>query len=357
MAHRQAVKRVNTLHSRPDDKPLVAVLTGVYNGQPYLPATLDCVQAQTYPNLVHVVLDNASTDTTPREIDRVGRGRVPVVTRRNPSLLSQIENWNKAFKLVPTEARYVKLLAADDLMRADCIERLVAVAEENPDVSTVTATDIFDDRVQPHGLDPARVIFDGREVARRLLQRDLDWVPFHNTFFRVAHHCGRLFEPEVVPGFDRDLVIRLLLRGKLGLVNEPLFYTRYHAANVTSALIANGDLLCERLAELQRLGRSLMTAEEVQRQQRVELRIVLRHVLLQRARGRTTLVEKTLKRLADLNAQPTALDYVASVLSWPQHLIRKKMRQAAIRAVTSAESITCESFRLPAALNSHADVQ
>ena len=87
-----------------------------------------------------------------------------------------------------------------------------------------------------------------------------------------------------------------------------------------------------------------MTAEEVQRQQRVELRIVLRHVLLQRARGRTTLVEKTLKRLADLNAQPTALDYVASVLSWPQHLIRKKMRQAAIRDITSAESITCESF-------------
>ena len=58
------------------------------------------------------------------------------------------------------------------------------------------------------------------------------------------------------------------------------------------------------------------------------------------------LVEKTLKRLADLNAQPTALDYIASVLSWPKHLIRKKMRQAAFQAVTSVELITCEPFRL-----------
>ena len=88
----------------------------------------------------------------------------------------------------------------------------------------------------------------------------------------------------------------------------------------------------------------LMTADEVERQERVELRIVLRHVLLQRARGRTELAAKTLGRLADLGVQPTALDYVACVLSWPEHFIRKKMRQAAFRTVTPADSITEAEF-------------
>jgi glycosyltransferase involved in cell wall biosynthesis len=332
-----------------DQQPLVAVVTGVYNGQPYLPQTLACVQAQTYPNLVHVVLDNASTDETPDAIARVAGGRVPILTRRNPSLLTQIANWNAAFAIVPTGARYVKLLAADDLMRADCIERLVAVAEANPDVGCVTAIDVFEDRVKPHGLDPARTVFDGREIARRLLQRDLHWMPFHQAFFRTTANCHTyLFNPEVVPGFDRDLIMGLLLNSKMGLVNEPLFYTRYHESNVTSALVADGALLCERLAELQRVGRELMTTEEVELQLRAELRIVLRHILLQRASSQPALAVKTLQRLADLGVRPGMLDYVGSVLTWPAYLARKKMREAAYRAVTPPIRVTeAEFLNLP----------
>ncbi len=40
----------------PNIRPLVAIVTPVYNGNPWLVRTLASVQAQTYPNLVHVVL-------------------------------------------------------------------------------------------------------------------------------------------------------------------------------------------------------------------------------------------------------------------------------------------------------------
>ena len=66
--------------------------------------------------------------------------------------------------MVPPEARYIKLLAADDLMHADCIERLVDVAEADPDVNFVTALDVFGMRVKPHGLNPGESIFDGHKV-------------------------------------------------------------------------------------------------------------------------------------------------------------------------------------------------
>ena len=64
--------------------PLVAVVTPVYNGGRYLAETLASVQAQTYPRLIHVVLDNASTDATPELIEQAHGGRVPILARRNP---------------------------------------------------------------------------------------------------------------------------------------------------------------------------------------------------------------------------------------------------------------------------------
>jgi glycosyltransferase involved in cell wall biosynthesis len=65
-------------------RALAAICTPVYNGQKYLAETLECVQAQTYPNLVHVILDNASKDSTPEIIERFKGGRVPLLVSRNP---------------------------------------------------------------------------------------------------------------------------------------------------------------------------------------------------------------------------------------------------------------------------------
>src|ERR1700731_169502 len=55
--------------ARTNDPPLVAITTPVYNGERYLGETMACVQAQTYPNLVHLVVDNASTDRSAEIID------------------------------------------------------------------------------------------------------------------------------------------------------------------------------------------------------------------------------------------------------------------------------------------------
>src|SRR3569833_2198905 len=81
--------------------PLVAIVTPVYNGGPFLAEAMASVQALDYPNLVHVVLDNASTDDTPQIIRRFQSARVPVITARNPTLVPLIQNWNLAVRMTP----------------------------------------------------------------------------------------------------------------------------------------------------------------------------------------------------------------------------------------------------------------
>ncbi|MEO0721320.1 MAG: glycosyltransferase family A protein, partial [Pseudomonadota bacterium] len=118
-------------------QPLVAIITPVYNGGAFLRETMESVQAQDYPNLVHVVLDNASTDDTDAIIADYADAKVPVSTARNPELYPLYKNWNTAFELAPKDAKYVRLLCADDKMTTDCTKKMVAVAETDDDILLV----------------------------------------------------------------------------------------------------------------------------------------------------------------------------------------------------------------------------
>jgi cellulose synthase/poly-beta-1,6-N-acetylglucosamine synthase-like glycosyltransferase len=86
--------------------PLVAVVTPVLNGEEFLTETMESVQALEYPNLVHVILDNASTDDTPAIIERYRARRVPLLTARNARTISMSANWNAAVALVPTSGYF-----------------------------------------------------------------------------------------------------------------------------------------------------------------------------------------------------------------------------------------------------------
>ena len=323
--------------------PLVAVVTAVYNGHPYLERTMACVQAQTYPNLVHIVLDNASTDDTPDVIAGASGGRVPIIARRNPALLPQMDNWNAAVAMTPPHARYVKLLAADDLMRRDCIERCAAVAEANPRVEIVTAVDVFDDRVKPHGLDPGRAAFEGREILRRLLLGDLHWLPCHHIFFRTTP--DRLVKPFSSDySSDGDFALRLLLDGQMGFVNAPVFYTRYHKSSVTAGNAADGTLLYPPLGLLERFGHHVLSPEEIESQREARLRAILRFVAWWRATGRTQFANTNVRRLADLGVKPEAADYLTAILTWPSHKFLKTMREMRDRMVSPRKRITEADF-------------
>ena len=58
---------------------------------------MDSVQNQTWPNLVHVVLDNNSTDGTARIIENYRDAAIPVLAFRNDTTVPIKENWNAAF--------------------------------------------------------------------------------------------------------------------------------------------------------------------------------------------------------------------------------------------------------------------
>ncbi|KQT60476.1 MULTISPECIES: glycosyltransferase family 2 protein [unclassified Aureimonas] len=213
--------------------PLVAIVTPVYNGAAFLEKAMLSVQSQTYPNIVHIVLNNASTDGSAEIIEKFRDARVEVRVFENETVLPLQQNWNKAFSKVPDDARYVKLACADDLARPDAIAKMVALAETDESIEVVLCDDVFDDKVRRSWLPRSKSVHDGKHVARRILEGTFGWFPFHHFFvrmhpeFRGESFCGEVWAP------DPYVVMRSAVRGRVGYVPEPLVYTRVHADSVT----------------------------------------------------------------------------------------------------------------------------
>lgn len=304
--------------------PLVAVITPVYNGGAIMERTLRCVQNQTYPNIVHIILDNASTDETPDLVRSVMGGRVRVVTRRNESVLGQVDNWNAAMAMAPDDAKYIKLLPADDLMRADCIEKMVALAESDPEIDFVTAIESFDGETREHFMDPARSVYDGPEYARRSLRWEIRWVSAAHMFFRATRQrLTDTFNSDCHPMMDKEFIFRELLSRKMGFVFEPLLYTRYDARTVTARLGGYRPSLLAHLRLLKKCGSAFFTPGELDGLVTSSYLTLLRHSVKWRLRGDRAAADKSIADLRAMGLRADAVDMARAVLGYPVHLVRK----------------------------------
>ncbi|MBZ9748351.1 glycosyltransferase family 2 protein [Mesorhizobium sp. CO1-1-7] len=299
--------------------PLVAVVTPVYNGGAYLEATMRSVQRQSYDNIIHVIVDNCSSDNTPQIIDRFRSERVELITIRNDSLLPLRENWTKALCAVPTEALYVKVLCADDLMHSDCISRFVEIAQCDEKIEVVLCHDIFMDRVHRANLPLKQGIFGGIEIAAKMLDESINWLPYHHLFVRFPGSAqSAVFFNDAPIHFDFSAVVRSVLRGKLAYLHAPLVYTRWHANSLTSqqlganqlrALLERFDILCAFGAQCWDEA-TFRSKKECMRARM--MRLAIKWTLM----GRLDAAQELLKGLKERQVAPNAADWAKSLVEW-----------------------------------------
>jgi len=308
--------------------PLVAVVTPVYNGAEFLAETMASVQAQTYPNIVHVVLDNASTDATPHIIERFNGGKVPLVIRRNPALLGMDDNWNEALKFIPAEAKYFTVVCADDALWPDSTAKLTALAESDPEI-TIVSSEIRRNGEREDALWPkGRVIFDGLEAARLYLTGG-GTIEGRQMLMpvRVIAPDEAFFDERVVQASDMDVFLRLLNRGKFGFVHEPLMDIRDHEASEYSQFTRPLHLqFCSWLINMDRHARPAFDENEFRDLRGRYWRCYLRRMLQWRAQGNTRAFERHLQELAKLGQKPGALDFAAALAEWP--LVKAGLRRS-----------------------------
>lgn len=300
-----------------DRPPLIAIVTPVYNGEAFLDATMKSVQEQTYPNIMHVVLDNASTDRTPEIIESYRDKIVPLITGRNDTLLGMDENWNAALRLIPQEAAYFRILCADDVLMPEATARMAELAEHDPEISIVS-TAAFRNSEQADFSWPAdRNIFEGEEALRRyftvagiLEARQMLWRR------EALASATPFFDLNVGQSADIDAGLRMLAPGKLGFLHEPLIMIREHEANTSSMVMRPQRIhFNDWLITLRRHGPRGFEPEAYARIEARYRRYYFRQMLKWRmGRDGRSVFERHLSLLEKMHAKPSMLDFADSLL-------------------------------------------
>jgi glycosyltransferase involved in cell wall biosynthesis len=211
-------------------------MTPVYNGERYLAECIESVLAQTYENWQYLVVDNCSSDSTPAIVRDYARRDARVRLHQSDEFLSIIPNWNRALRLIPSEAKYCKVVHADDTLFPECLERMVEVAERNPSVALVTSYALWGNEVRHEGVPYALEVADGREVCRSTLRGDC------YVFGSPSSILLRAADVRARPSFyneqnhhaDTEVCFDLLRDADLGFVHQILTRTRVHDEAITS---------------------------------------------------------------------------------------------------------------------------
>jgi glycosyltransferase involved in cell wall biosynthesis len=201
--------------------------------------TVESVLAQTFRDFELVIIDNASTDDSARQIETFSDPRIRFL--RNPQNLGAEANWNRC--LGAARGRYIKLLPADDLIYPDCLETQLSPFQREGGESLALCyggRDIIDEADRRR----MTLLFggEGRIAAAPMIRKTLrsgtnvigpgGCVLFSATAARDAGHFSDA-HPFVI---DLDFWCRLLLHGDAYVLPHTVSAFRISAGSWTVSL-------------------------------------------------------------------------------------------------------------------------
>jgi glycosyltransferase involved in cell wall biosynthesis len=254
-----------------NQQPLVSIVTPVYNGEKYIQECIDSVLAQTYQNWEYIIVNNCSTDHTLEMVTSYAECHPNIKVYTNESLVSALQNHNRALRWISPESKYCKLLHADDRLFPNCLELMVRVNEANPSVGIVGSYGLAGDRIVSDGLPYGTEVVPGRELARlALLRRIRPFLSPTSLMIRsdLVRNRDPFYDEEKIHA-DHMACYEILRGCDYGFVHQVLTYIRKHEDSITSSIASPLDMFqLTTLDLLTRYGPEFLVRDEFERRLR-----------------------------------------------------------------------------------------
>lgn len=222
--------------------PTVSVVIPVYNGVPWIAATLDSLTAQTLTDWEAIVVDDCSPDDVaalvaawpdPRvRLIRMAANGGPVIARNRG--------------VADARGRYVAGLDQDDLCRPDRFARQVTYLDAHPDIALV-ATQA--DQLVGTAVSPMRYAIRTTPA----LVRWMTWIenPLVWSSVMIRGSAARALDPFTRPDLiyaeDFDLYHRVTAHGGIARLDTPLLLYRQHAGGISKRFVATMEASATRV--------------------------------------------------------------------------------------------------------------
>lgn len=208
----------------------VTVLLAVHDGERYVARAIDSVLKQTFDDFELLVVDDASTDSTPELLAAIDDTRVRVL--HNAENLGQVASLNRG--LQEARGELIARLDADDWCRADRLARQVSVLDAEPSVAVVGSWATIVDEAD-------RVV----GFARQTIRDYVDFVYLNLIAWVQIPHPAATYRRDIVlelggydealgPSEDKDLWRRMALarRGARNVESDLIRY-RVHGVQLS----------------------------------------------------------------------------------------------------------------------------
>ncbi|MEG3843314.1 glycosyltransferase [Microcoleus sp. herbarium14] len=242
-----------------NSQPLISICIPTYNGEAFIGEAIKSAIAQTYPNIELIVSDDGSTDRTiaiAQSFQSQTAADFRIILHRNYGLS---QNWN--FCISQAKGEYIKFLFQDDLLEPECIEKMVALAQQNPKIGMVFSPrgiTIADSESHPILRKASQSIKDlhkswsnlksiqpGQELLAdtNCLNNPINKIGEPSTVLiatRVFAEIG-LFDSGLSQYVDLDMWWRIMGNYHIGFVDEKLSSLRIHPEQQTWKNFAAGE--------------------------------------------------------------------------------------------------------------------
>ena len=247
--------------------PRVSVLMTVHNAASYLRTAVDSIQDQSFADWELVVVDDGSTDESPRILAEYDDPRVRVIYL--PRNIGRTPALRHAFGLARGE--YFAVLDADDVAHWERLFKQVAYLDAHPNTVLLgTWARFVDDRGDTlrHWRPP---------TDARALHHSLGWAnPIaHSTSMyraRIAAEVGG-YPADLPYAQDCGLWLRLAQRGDLAILDEELCDQRIVATSMTRGSRFRADVARDGVTLMCDARRRLVLDELARRRNRDEIMI------------------------------------------------------------------------------------
>ena len=221
------------------NEPLVSVVTPFYNTAPYLAECIASVLAQRYANFEYVLLDNMSSDGSHGIAAEFAAGDSRIRLLRNDQLLPQVPNYNRAIAHCSLQARYIKVVEADNWLYPECLAQMVERAVANPTVGVVSSYNTTETRVRMTGLPLDTKVMNGRALFEATFDRQQYLFGAPTTVLMRADLVrarSPFYDESLATAEDLSACWDLLADSDFGFVHQVLCFVRSENESILSRI-------------------------------------------------------------------------------------------------------------------------
>ncbi len=217
----------------------VSVIMPVYNTQDFVREAIRCITGQTLREIEIVIVDDGSTDSSPRILREEAEkdSRIKVYTQPN-----QGQSVARNTGLTKISGEYIYFMDSDDLLEPSALEECYNKCKAN-DLDLVNfEADVFGDENDPlfcdnyYHLEVEDRVYKGTELMGILLGKHCFCVPVWMNMIRreFLEGTGLRFYPGIIHEDDLFTTICFAEARKVGVIAKPFFKRRIRGGSTMS---------------------------------------------------------------------------------------------------------------------------